>query len=519
MSDAPLPQGPTLSQLFAELGSNGLKLSGDGDTPVSGITQDSRRVAPGDLFVARVGGKANGLSFVDAARAAGAVAILTDAPGELELPLPTLQVEHARLAMGLCAERIFGSPSRALSVVGITGTNGKTTSAWLCQRALEAAGVPTARLGTLGFDFGEFSVDSPLTTPEADVISGYLAQAVRGDARAFVMEVSSHALDQRRADAIHFRVAVFTNLTQDHLDYHASFEEYAEAKARLFLELSPEVSVIHVGDAFGEKLADRTAALGLPVIRVGRERGDVSLSALELGAFGMRGVLALDLPEQRRSLPFASRLVGEHNVENLLCAVGVALALRAQGEPLDLDTLVSALKEVNSAPGRLERCDSEADDLTVLVDYAHTPDALSRALNAVRGFVPEGGRLWCVFGCGGDRDPGKRPKMGDAVGRLADRVVVTNDNPRSESPQAIADMILPGLAPHAIEFSVILDRKLAIDSVIAEAAPHDVVLIAGKGHEPYQLIGDQVLAFDDRLVAADALTRRRETQAKTKDAG
>lgn len=516
MTDVPLPQNPTLSQLYSELGSNGVKLWGDAEVRVRGITQDSRRVAPGDLFVARVGGRSSGLDFVEAARAGGAVAILTDAPGVLELPLPTLQVQHARLAMGICAERILGSPSRAMSVVGITGTNGKTTSAWLCQRALEAAGLPTARLGTLGFDFGAHSVDSPLTTPEADVISGYLAQAVKGRARAFVMEVSSHALDQRRADAIHFRVAVFTNLTQDHLDYHASFDEYAEAKARLFLELAPEISVIHVGDPFGAKLAERTEALGLRVIRVGRERGDVTLSELELGAFGMRGVLVLDLPEEQRSLPFESRLVGEHNVENLLCCVGVAVGLRAVGETLDLDRLVQALKEVNSAPGRLERCDSEVDDLTVLVDYAHTPDALARALGAVRGFVPDGGRLWCVFGCGGDRDPGKRPKMGDAVGRLADRAVVTNDNPRSESPQAIADMILPGLAPHAIEFSVILDRKLAIDQVVAEASPHDVVLIAGKGHEPYQLIGDQVLAFDDRVVARDALLRRR---ALAKDSG
>ncbi|MEZ4227750.1 MAG: UDP-N-acetylmuramoyl-L-alanyl-D-glutamate--2,6-diaminopimelate ligase [Polyangiaceae bacterium] len=516
MSKAPPPQEPTLGELFEALGENGLRLSGDARLRVSGITQDSRRVAPGDLFVARVGGRSNGLDYVEAAQAAGAVAILTDAPGELRLGLPVLQVAHARLAMGRCAERIFGSPSRELSVIGITGTNGKTTSAWLCQRALEAAGVPTARLGTLGFDFGELSVDSPLTTPEADVISGYLAQAVAGHARAFVMEVSSHALDQRRADAIHFRVAVFTNLTQDHLDYHATFEDYAEAKARLFLELEPEVSVIHIGDPFGQRLAERAEAIGRRVIRVGREQGDVTLAGLELGDFGMRGVLRLDLPQERRSVPFESRLVGEHNVENLLCCVGIGLALRAAGEALDLDGLVRALRAVNSAPGRLERCDTDTDDLTVLVDYAHTPDALARALGAVRGFVPEGGRLWCIFGCGGDRDPGKRPKMGDAVGRLADRAVVTNDNPRSEAPQAIADMILPGLAPHAIEFSVILDRKLAIDSVIAEASPRDVVLIAGKGHEPYQLIGDQVLAFDDRVVARDALARRR---SQTEDSG
>ncbi len=519
MSDVPHPPNPTLRQLFEELGDNGLQLLGDADTRVTGITQDSRRVAPGDLFVARVGGKSNGLDYVQTARDAGAVAILTDAPGALKLPLPTLQVSHARLAMGACAERIFGLPSSRLSVVGITGTNGKTTSAWLCQRALELAGLPTARLGTLGFDFGALSVDSPLTTPEADVISSYMAQALSGGARAFVMEVSSHALDQRRADAVHFRVAVFTNLTQDHLDYHASFEEYAEAKARLFLELAPEVSVIHVGDAFGAQLAERAQALGRRVIQVGRERGDVSLSELELGAFGMRGVLRLDLREERRSLPFESRLVGEHNVENLLCCVGIGLALREAGERLDFEALVRALRDVNSAPGRLERCDTPTDDLTVLVDYAHTPDALARALAAVRGFVPEAGRLWCVFGCGGDRDPGKRPKMGDAVGRLADRAVVTNDNPRSEAPQAIADMILPGLAPHAIEFAVILDRKLAIDQVITEAAPGDVVLIAGKGHEPYQLIGDQVLAFDDRLVAGEALASRRAARTQTKDSG
>lgn len=510
------PRAITLRQLADELSELRPKLYGDEQTQLCGLSQDSRRIQPGELFVARVGERQSGLDFVSLAQQNGASSILTDAPGELSLPLPTLQVSHARLAMGRAAELLFDSPSQRLPVVGITGTNGKTTTAWLCQRALELAGLRCARLGTLGYDFGEHSVDSPLTTPEADTISRYLARAAGEGAGAFVMEVSSHALEQRRADAIHFRVAVFTNLTQDHLDYHPSLEAYAEAKARLFLELEPAVCVIHVGDAFGAKLAARASALGRRVIRVGaaQERcageaaPDVSAAAVEIGAFGLRAQLWV----LGQEFSLRSRLVGEHNLENLLCCAGIAQALIETGVALDLRRVVQAFSQVPSAPGRLERCDAAEDELTVLVDYAHTPDALERSLTAARGLLGAGAALWCVFGCGGDRDPGKRPKMGDAVGRLADRAVVTNDNPRSEAPQAIADMILPGLAAYAIEVTVILDRSQAIRLAIAQAKPGDLVLIAGKGHEPYQLIGDQVLAFDDRVVARDALAARRQAQ-------
>src|SRR5690606_20885005 len=308
----------------------------------------SRRIQPGELFVARVGERQSGLDFLPLAQQNGASSILTDAPGELSLPLPTLQVSHARLAMGRAAELLFDSPSQRLPVVGITGTNGKTTTAWLCQRALELAGLRCARLGTLGYDFGEHSVDSPLTTPEADTISRYLARAAGEGAGAFVMEVSSHALDQRRADAIRFRVAVFTNLTQDHLDYHPSLEAYAEAKARLFLELEPQVCVIHVGDEFGAKLAARARALGRRVISVAAAgEADVSARGVEIGAFGLRAELSV-LGQQ---FSLQSRLVGEHNLENLLCCAGIAQALVETGVALDLASVVQAFSEVPSAPG------------------------------------------------------------------------------------------------------------------------------------------------------------------------
>lgn len=447
--------------------------------------------------MARAGARSNGVEHARDAVARGASAVMIERGAVPAVNVPLIEVEDIRRAIGLAAEAVHGHPSRALRVIGITGTNGKTTSSCLVQSAIDGAGASCGRLGTLGYALGVDRVDSPLTTPEADELSRYAARVRERGGTHLVMEVSSHALAQARADALTFAVAAFTNLTQDHLDFHGSLERYAEAKTRLFTELQPGASVVNVDDPVGQAIA--RVARGR-TLRVGR-RADADVRPVEysLDARGLRARVATPAGE----VELVSRLVGEHNLDNLLLVLGVIVALE-----LDVGRAAAAMAHAPAVPGRLERCDVPVDDLVVLVDYAHTPDALERALAAVRGLSE--GQVICVFGCGGDRDPFKRPKMGERVGRGADRAIITNDNPRSEEPSLIASAIEAGLAPSSIPYEVELDRALAIERAIAEAAPGDVVLIAGKGHEPYQLIGGERHDFDDRVHARRALARRRE---------
>jgi UDP-N-acetylmuramoyl-L-alanyl-D-glutamate--2,6-diaminopimelate ligase len=313
------------------------------------------------------------------------------------------------------------------------------------------------------------------------------------------MEVSSIALVQARVEAVAFTVAAFSNLTQDHLDFHGSMQAYAEAKSRLFVELSPRVAVINVDDPFGGELARRVKGAVLTVSRL-TQRADVYPREARLDAAGIHATLRLPSGELR----IETRLVGAHNLDNVLLTLGIVEALG-----LDVAHAAAGLAAVAaSVPGRLERCDEPGDDVTVLVDYAHSPDALRRVLDAVRGLSR--GELHCVFGCGGDRDPTKRPKMGAAVGAAADRATITNDNPRSEVPVAIARAIEPGLRASGIPYDIVLDRAVAIERAILGAAPGDLVLLAGKGHEPYQIIGPEKRVFDDRAEARRALALRRE---------
>jgi UDP-N-acetylmuramoyl-L-alanyl-D-glutamate--2,6-diaminopimelate ligase len=495
-----LPRGLTVGDLARELARVGARVSGDEGVSVSDVRQDSRRIEPGDLFVARGGARFDGNAFVEDAVRRGAMAALVASDAAVpSLSIPTIRVDDIRVAVGLAAEAVHGHPSRRLSVVGITGTNGKTTTAWLVQHALESAGAPTARLGTLGYSFRSDVVDESLTTPEADEVSRYAARAVARGASHLVMEVSSHALAQARVDALTFAVAAFTNLTQDHLDYHRSMEAYAEAKARLFTHLRPRASVVYVDDPFGEKLAAQSTGT---VLTVGKGSAcNVRAENVVLDASGIRANVHFPSGEA----PLVSRLVGAHNLDNLLVTLGIVEALG-----LDVRRAAEGLSAVPPVPGRLERCDSPADDLTVLVDYAHTPDALTRVLAAVRRLGP--GKVHCVFGCGGDRDPGKRPKMGAAVGAGADRATITNDNPRSEDPRLIADAIEGGLRLSGIVYDVELDRARAIEKAIVGAAAGDVILLAGKGHEPYQIIGSDKRAFDDRDEARRALEKRRRAR-------
>lgn len=489
--------GLPVSDLLDVLLDQAAELTGDGSVRLCGVRQDSRRVEAGDLFVARSGGKVNGAEFARAAIERGAVAVLSERGSSLTmLPVPLIEVRDARLGLALAAEAVYGHPTRAIPLIGITGTNGKTTTSWLVERALKGLGSRPARLGTVGFAFDGQTVDSPLTTPEADDISRYAARVRDEGGSHFVMEVSSIALSLERVSALHFKVAAFSNLTQDHLDFHGTLSAYGETKAQLFTALHPESSVLNIDDPFGAKLAERAHG---QVLRVSKRAGaDLYPKQVTVDAAGIRGVIVTPSGE----IPLESRLVGEHNLDNLLLALGILQALGVH-----LPDAASALREAPQVPGRLERCDESGDDILVLVDYAHTPDALERVLITARSLTQR--RVLCVFGCGGDRDPQKRPRMGAAVGRLADLAWLTNDNPRSEDPQAIARSVEFGLREMDGKYEVELDRARAIEGAISRAEPGDVVLILGKGHEPYQLIGDQTIAFDDRVEARRALAARR----------
>jgi UDP-N-acetylmuramoyl-L-alanyl-D-glutamate--2,6-diaminopimelate ligase len=464
---------------------------------VTDVRHDSRAVRAGDLFVARAGGSFDGARFAADAVARGAIAILADSSATLpDVRVPVVRVGDVRLALALASEAVHGHPTRELGVVGITGTNGKTTTAWLAAQAIDAAGGATARLGTLGYRFGTDVVDESLTTPEADDLSRFAARALERGASHLAMEVSSIALTQARTDGVSFAVAAFTNLTQDHLDYHGTMDAYAAAKARLFTELAPRTSVIASDGAFGAELAGRAQGR---VIRVGRgESAEVRPLAVRLDASGIHARVRLPSGE----VDLESRLVGAHNLDNLLLTLGIVEALG-----LDVQRAAAGLAGAEAVPGRLERCDQPGDDVTVLVDYAHTPDALRRVLEAVRGL--SSAKVHCVFGCGGDRDPDKRPKMGAAVAEAADRATITNDNPRSEDPEAIARAIEPALRSSGIPYEVVLDRRTAIERAVQGAQPGDLVLIAGKGHEPYQIVGTEKRGFDDRVEARRALLLRR----------
>jgi UDP-N-acetylmuramoyl-L-alanyl-D-glutamate--2,6-diaminopimelate ligase len=493
----PAGVGLTLGELLTELTAFEPQLEGEASVRVLDVEQDSRSVVAGTLFVARPGTKTDGLRFVQDAERRGAAAVLVGADAQPpSLACPVLRVRDVPRALGVAAEAVHQRPSRGLRLAGITGTNGKTTVSWLVQRALEDLDVCCGRIGTLGIEAAGQHQETPLTTPEADTVSRGLAWMRSLGATHAAMEVSSVALATARVEALCFQVAAFTNLTRDHLDFHGSFEAYRQAKARLFLELGPEVSVLNQDDEFGRWLRGRAPGR---VITVGSS-GECDIHGAELVA-RPEGVVGT-LSAFGRRLQLRTRLVGRHNAENLLVAFGVLAAFGA-----DLGLAAAALSEVEPVPGRLERCDGSDDDCVVLVDYAHTPDALERVLSALSPV--RGGKLICVFGCGGERDPGKRFPMGKAVGERAQLAILTNDNPRGEAPELIAEAVEAGLRATGVRYEVCLDRETAIDRAIAGAEPGDVVLLAGKGHETYQLLGTRSLPFDDREVARAALRRRR----------
>ncbi len=491
-------RGIALGSLARRVGG---RLRGDPDVMVTGVQQDSRLVEVGDLFVAMSGARADGLRFVTPALMHGAVAVLARTGAAISEDVPVIEVDDPRAAMADAAAEVYDHPTESLKVVGITGTNGKTTTTQLTAAVLRGLGSRVGVVGTLGYGFEGLEVDATHTSPEADALQRLARDMLDLGARDLVMEVSSIALAAERVRGVRFELAAFTNLTQDHLDYHGSMEAYAEEKERLFLEHSPKVSVVNVDDAHGAKLAERLRARTSRLVTVSAEGREATVRAASVQhtADG----LTLDVRIGEAAWSLRSPLIGYHNAANLLMTVAIVYGLGR-----DVEGAVRGLLTAPSVPGRLERCDVPGvDDVVAVVDYAHTPDALERALAALRPLTR--GRLWCVFGCGGDRDPDKREPMGRAAARGADRVIVTNDNPRSEVPEVIAAAILRGFdagSPPEVE----LDRRAAIARAVHAASPGDVVLVAGKGHETYQLVGHHKTEHDDRQVVRAALLARRE---------
>jgi UDP-N-acetylmuramoyl-L-alanyl-D-glutamate--2,6-diaminopimelate ligase len=500
--DAEAP-GTRLDELLGELPVRS-SLAGDPSVRVRGVRHDSRSVVAGDLFVARRGRNVDAARFVDDAVARGAAAVMMTAGADTSLALrvPVVFVDDVALALAHAAALIYGSPSESLEVVGITGTNGKTTTVYLVRAAIDAALGRTACgvMGTVGHAFGAWQTATEHTTPEADDVARTMAEMRDLGATHIAMEVSSHAIELGRVEAVRFRVAALTNLTQDHLDFHGSMEAYARAKGRLFTDLAPAATVLNVDDAFGRELA---RGVRVPVVRVSARSAGKDADVFVRVRHATDAGLEVTIGTPAGDVKVTSGLIGAHNLDNLLLAMGVAHALG-----LDVGRAAEGLSEAPGPPGRLERCDSKGDAVSVWVDYAHTPDALARALAAVRETASR--RLWCVFGCGGDRDSTKRAAMGEAAGRLADEVIVTSDNPRSEEPGAIAAAVAAGVRAVGATPAIELDRRRAIERAVSAAVDGDVVLIAGKGHEAYQIVGPIKHPFDDRVVAREALARRRE---------
>ncbi len=468
---------------------------GGPDVAITGLAGDSRKVNPGDLFVATPGVHHDGLAFVAEALARGAVGVVAHSRESLAPDVPFLGVPDVRAAKALLACEFYGHPSRRLKVVGITGTNGKTTTAHMLRSILTMDGALPGVIGTLGAWLGREHVPLANTTPDAIELQRLMARMVDENLATCVMEVSSHALAQMRVFGIDFDVGVFTNLTNDHLDFHRTMEEYATVKGGLFESLAPgAIAVLNAADPMSERYRRLTRATPMTyaVARDADVRGDIT----RLDADGT--VVRLRHAASGLSLGISLRMVGQHNVQNALAAAAAALALG-----LPPSAIGTGLFSLSSVPGRLESVDC-GQDFRVLVDYAHTPDALAAVLTLLRPLTR--GRLHVVFGCGGDRDRTKRPLMGGAVAECADELYVTSDNPRNEDPEAILDEVLCGVPAEIAGASHrIVDRREAIASACGAARGGDIVLIAGKGHETTQILGDEVVPFDDREVAREVL--------------
>ena len=477
---------------------------GQGATPaaaVTGVAYDSRTVEPGHVFVALKGVRADGATFVRQAVERGAIAIVSERPAPPGIGVGWSQVTDARLALAVLAASFHRHPSGEMQVIGITGTNGKTTTAYLIASIFEAAGIRCGLLGTVAYRIGDEVRESIHTTPEAPDVQQLLREMVDKGCGACAMEASSHALALRRVDGTTFSAAVFTNLTRDHLDFHLDMETYFQAKRRLFDMLPPGApGLINTDDPKGAALVE---IAGRPITYAINRPADITPGPL---SFTLDG-LAFDVRTPRGTLHVRSKLVGRPNVYNILAAVSTAVAIG-----LPFDVIEQGLLALDGVPGRFEVVSSPADEITVVVDYAHTDDALRNLLETARPLAR--GRVITVFGCGGERDRTKRPLMGAVAGRLSDLIVITSDNPRGEDPDRIIEEIQRGITPDTRRDSsqrilAIADRLDAVTKAIELARAGDLVLLAGKGHEKYQVIGDEQVPFDDAAIAREALARRR----------
>jgi len=463
------------------------------DVAVEGLAFHSAEVRPGNLFFAIRGTDRDGAKYASHAVARGAIAIVSETP--LSMHCPVLVVDDARRALADVANFYYGSPSRGLNVVGVTGTNGKTTVVHLIRECLQADRKAVGLLSTIGYEYAGRRLPASNTTPDPVRMQGYMREMVDRGCHACVMEVSSHALCQERVRGVDFDVGVFLNLSQDHLDYHGNMREYEQAKARLFGSLGPGTQACVSLDSPSAHAMIAALDSGVAVRTFGLNP-DAELRAENLSCTLEGTRFELVMPRGRVDLLL--RLPGEHNVQNALAAASTALSLGVS----EL-TIASALESARPVRGRLEMV-GYRNGVRVFVDYAHTPDALEKVCKALRGLTE--GRLLTVFGCGGDRDKSKRPLMAQAVARHADGAIITSDNPRSEDPEVILDQIEEGItADSGMRYGRITDRAEAIECALHEARPGDAVLIAGKGHETYQILRDSVVPFDDRLVAREAL--------------
>jgi UDP-N-acetylmuramoyl-L-alanyl-D-glutamate--2,6-diaminopimelate ligase len=485
----------TLAALLERLSQADLIRSGSegggvraGETTITSVTSDSRKAKPGALFVAVVGTEADGHAFAAKAAKAGAVAVVAERAVDVDVPV--VQVTSSRSALAHAAALLHGDPARELELMGVTGTNGKTTTSFLLHQMTEALGVKTGLIGTIETRIGEHAVPATHTTPGSEELHLLLRRMQRAGCTHVAMEVSSHALDQERVGAVPFAAAVFTNLTREHLDYHGTMDAYRAAKRRLFERLAPDaVAAVNADDASRAAMADAARQCGARVITYGEGDADVRFSILDRGLSG----LTLELDGARSS--FA--LVGEFNAYNLAAAYATGL-----GMGWDAQAVRIALQGARPVPGRFEQFRSP-DGRTVIVDYAHTPDALENVLATARAAMPDGsGRLWLLFGCGGDRDAGKRRPTAQIAERYADRCVVTSDNPRTEDPEAILADIRQGF-DRPMDAAWIADRREALAYAARESAPGDVILVTGKGHEDYMIVGTEKVPFDDRAIVRD----------------
>lgn len=473
--------------------------------PITGLAVDTRLIQPGMAFVALQGGQHHGIEFAEVAIQAGAVAILAEPVEQRSfptLPVPVIVVPQLRERLGLIAKAFYGAPSDELFMVGVTGTDGKTSTTHFIAEALQVLGTKAAVLGTLGSGLPGQLLKATHTTPDAASVHKGLAQLKEQGFQAVAMEVSSHALDQGRVNGVKFDVAVLTNLTRDHLDYHGSVHAYAEAKRKLFQWSTLKHIVVNLDDSFGDDLLEQAEAQGLSVLGYGIGEPDEYPGNTIVAfnpVFNHQGIRAQVITPYGEGELYAP-VLGQFNLHNLLAALGVLLV-----KGISLDEALQAIAQVQVVPGRMERVADQGSGILVVVDYAHTPGALGQVLKAARTHTQ--GQLICVFGCGGDRDRGKRPLMAHAAATLADQVIVTDDNPRTELPSQIFDDIRAGFAtnqPALFEH----DRAQAIRQALAMAKAGDTVLIAGKGHETTQTFKDHVIDFDDRLQATQVLKER-----------